>query len=131
LKNNLHGFLFFSFQSRTQSTIWSGVAFPALQLGGKGQQRDVTCALDRFAKPSLVARARACHPARQNLASLLYERLEHFDLLVVDEVHALDAKAANFLLPEILALAATARAARAAPRTAGTAAFSTLTTPAA
>jgi superfamily II DNA or RNA helicase len=36
--------------------------------------------------------------------------LEHLDLLIVDEVHALDAEAANLLLAEKLALSAAARA---------------------
>jgi len=53
-------------------------------------------------------------------------------LLVVDKVHALDTEPANFLLAEVLALAAAARAARAATtRAAGTAAFAALASPSA
>jgi hypothetical protein len=87
------------------------VAVFQLELSGEGEQRDVACALDGFAEPPLVARARTCHAARQNLAALLHERLKHLDFLVIDEVHVLDAKAANLLLAEILALSAAARTA--------------------
>src|SRR3979490_553475 len=109
-----------------------GENFLVLQLGRERQQCDVACALDRFTEPPLVARARARHAARQNFASILHEWLKHLDLLVVDEVHALDAEPANFLLAEVLALAAAARAARAATtRAAGTAAFAALASPSA
>jgi hypothetical protein len=109
-----------------------GKNFLLLQLGGEWQQRDVARAFDRFAEPPLVARARARHAARQNFASILYEWLKHLDLLVVDEVHALDAEPANLLLAEVLALAAAARAARAATtRATGTAALAALASPSA
>jgi len=70
------------------------------------QQRDVAGALDGFAEPALVARADAGHAARENLAALLHELREDVGALVVDEVHLLDAKLADFLFAEILALAA-------------------------
>ena len=102
----------------------------------KRQQGDVARPLDGHAKPTLVARANARHPARQNLSALLYELRQDIRALVVDEVHLLDAELANLLLAEILALAAwpstgTARAARStttrsafAPRAAVPAAWS-------
>jgi hypothetical protein len=73
---------------------------------GERQQRDVARALDRFAKPPLVARADAGHAARQNLAAFLHELRQDVGALVVDEVHFLDAELADFLFAEILALAA-------------------------
>jgi hypothetical protein len=77
---------------------------------GEGHQRDVAGALDGYAEPTLVARADAGHAARENLAALLHELREDVGALVVDEVHLLDAKLADFLLAEILALAARASA---------------------
>src|SRR5216684_3604597 len=99
---------------------------PLLELSGKWQQRDVARALDRFAEPALVTRTCAGHAARQNLAPLLNERLKHLGFLVIDEVHALDAESANFLLAEILALAAASRTPRSATWSSGTAAFASL-----
>ena len=90
---------------------------------GKGHQRDVAGALDGNAEPTLVARADAGHAARENLAALLHELREDVGALVVDEVHLLDTELTDFLLAEILALAA----ARTAGTTAG-AAFATRTT---
>src|SRR6202047_3076755 len=71
------------------------------------QQRDVAGALDGFAEPTLVARADAGHAARENFAAFLHELRQDVGALVVDEVHLLDAELADFLLAEILALAAT------------------------
>jgi len=95
---------------------------------GKRQQRDVARALDGHAEPTLMARANAGHAARQDLAALLHELRKNIRALVVDHVHLLDAELADFLLAEILALAArtpawTAGASRPAfaPRTARTA----------
>jgi hypothetical protein len=51
--------------------------------------------------------ADAGHAARQNLATLLHELRQDVGALVVDEVHLFDTKLADFLLTEILALAAT------------------------
>jgi len=82
-----------------------GENFLVLQLGRERQQCDVACALDRFPKPPLVARARARHAARKNFASILHEWLKHLDLLVVDEVHALDTEPANAGVRLNLALA--------------------------
>ena len=81
----------------------------------KREQRDVARPLDGFAEPALVARARAGHAARQNLAALLHERLEHLDFLVVDEVHFLDAEAANLFLAKILAFTSPRRPAASRP----------------
>jgi hypothetical protein len=86
------------------------------------QQRDVACALDRFAEPTLVARADAGHAARENFAAFLHELRQDVGALVVDEVHLLDAELADFLFAEVLALAA-ARSAW----TAGTSAWSAFT----
>ena len=55
------------------------------------------------------------------LPALLHERLEHVDFFVIDKVHMLDAKPAHFLLSEILALSAAARAAGTSARSAGSA----------
>ena len=95
---------------------------------GKGQQRDVTRALDRHAEPTLMARTNARHAARQNLAALLHELRKNIRALVVDHVHLLDTELADFLFAEVLTLAArtsarTTGASRAAfaPRTTGTA----------
>jgi hypothetical protein len=60
----------------------------------------------------------------------LHERLEHLGFFVIDEVHALDAEAANLFLAEILALAAAPRAAGSATTWAtGTPAFAALASP--
>jgi hypothetical protein len=79
------------------------------------QQSDVARALDGFAQPALVPRANAGHAPRQNLPTLLHELRQNVRALVVDEIHFLDAEFANFLLAEILALAA-----RTSARTSGT-----------
>jgi hypothetical protein len=86
---------------------------------GKRKQRDVARALDGFAKPALVTCADAGHAARQNLSAFLHELRKNVGTLVVDEVHFLDAKLADFLFAKILALAAarTAWSTRTAART--------------
>ena len=58
--------------------------------------------------------ADARHAPRQDLAALLHKLGKNVGTLVVDEVHFLDAKLADFLFAEILALAA-----RTTARTAG------------
>ena len=73
---------------------------------GEGHQGDVASALDGYAEPTLMARAHAGHAARENLAALLHELGEDVGAFVVDHVHLLDAKLADFFLAEILALAA-------------------------
>jgi hypothetical protein len=88
------------------------------------QQSDVARSLDRHAQPALVPCTNARHAARQNLAALLYELRQNVRALVVDHVHLLDAELANFLLAEILALAA-----RPATRTAWTSAARSAFTP--
>jgi hypothetical protein len=86
---------------------------------GKWKQRDVARALDGFAEPALVTCADAGHAARQNLSAFLHELRKNVSALVVDEVHLLDAKLADFLFAKILALAAarTAWSTRTAART--------------
>src|SRR6266568_589160 len=78
---------------------------------GKRQQSNVARALDGFAQPALVARARAGHAPRKNLAAVLHEGLEHFHLLEVNKVHTVHAEPADLLFAEELPLAL-ARAAR-------------------
>jgi hypothetical protein len=87
---------------------------------GERKQRDVARALDGFAEPALVTRTDAGHAARQDLAAFLHELRKNVGALVVDEVHLLDTKLADFLFAEILALAAA--------RTAGTTAWTAFTT---
>lgn len=72
----------------------------------KRHQGDVSGALDSHAQPALVPRAHAGHTSRKNLAAFLHELRQNVGALVVDEVHLLDTELADFLLPEILALAA-------------------------
>src|SRR5580692_9611413 len=99
--------------SRTRSLRTRGAS-------GEWKQRDVACALDRFAEPALMASTNARHAARQDLAAFLDELRQDVGTLVVDEVHLLDTKLADFLFAEILALAAA--------RTAGTTARTTFAT---
>src|ERR1700722_16003991 len=73
---------------------------------GKRQQGDVARTLDGHAEPALVAGTNSSHTPRENLAALLDKLREDVRTLVVDEVHLLDAKLADLLLAEILALAA-------------------------
>ena len=73
---------------------------------GKWQQSNVAGPLNGHTQPALVACAYACHPARQNLSALLHELRQNVRALVVDEIHLLDTKLADFLFAEILALAA-------------------------
>src|SRR5712692_793250 len=75
-----------------------------LKVGGKRQQGDVAGALDGFTQPALVLRAGAGHAPRQDLAAVLHERLQHLHLLVIDEVHPLDAEAPHLFLHKILSL---------------------------
>ncbi len=91
-----------------RSCLWRGLARlqRARSAAGEGEQGDVAGALDGHAEPTLVTRAHAGHAARQNLAALLHELREDVGALVVDEVHLFDAKLADFLFAEILALAA-------------------------
>jgi hypothetical protein len=91
------------------------------------KQGDVARALNGDAEPALVARANSGHTPRQNLAALLNELRKNVRAFVVDEVHLLDAKLADFLLAEILAFA-TRPAAGSARTTTAWAAFATRTT---
>jgi len=63
-----------------------------------------------------MARADTGHAPWQNLAAFLDELRKNVGALVVDEVHLLDTELADFLLPEILTLAAsrTSRSSRSA-----------------
>jgi hypothetical protein len=70
------------------------------------QQGDIARTLDGNAEPALVTRANSGHAARQNFAAFLDELRKNVRALVVDEVHLLDTKLADFLFAEILALAA-------------------------
>src|ERR1700722_4868442 len=88
---------------------------------GKRQQGDVARTLDGHAEPALVAGTNSSHTPRENLAALLDKLREDVRTLVVDEVHLLDAKLADLLLAEILALAA--RTAAGTARTAAGSAF--------
>ena len=72
----------------------------------KRQQGNVARALDGHAQSALVPRADAGHAARKNLAAFLHELRKNVRALVVDEIDLLDAKLADFLFAEILALAA-------------------------
>src|SRR6202790_4678556 len=93
----------------------------------KRQQGDVARALDSHAEPALVARANSGHAPRQNLAAFLDKLRKNVCALIVDEVHLLDAKLADFLLAEILPLAART-AAGTARTTAARSAFAAWTT---
>src|ERR1700680_1284762 len=68
---------------------------PALADLREGEQRDVSCALQRNRQRSLMASARARHPARQDLAPLREAPTQAGALLVVDEVDVLEAEAAH------------------------------------
>ena len=81
----------------------------ARRLGTRGaarkrQQGDVARALDGHAQPTLVARANSGHAPWENLAAFLHELRQNVRALIVDEVHLLDAKLADFFLAEVLAL---------------------------
>ena len=88
-----------------------------LQFGGEREQRDILRALDRYREPALMARASARHAARKNFAALLDERRQNLGLLVVDEIDAIDAKTANFLFANEVALSSFRRSAGAAAAT--------------
>jgi hypothetical protein len=92
----------------SRGRTWNNYArrLRARRASRKRQQRDVARALDGHAQPTLMPRADARHPARQNLPAFLHKLRKDVRALVVDEVHLLDAELAYFLLPEILALAA-------------------------
>jgi hypothetical protein len=91
------------------------------------QQGNVAGALDGHAEPALVARANSGHAPRKNFPAFLNELRKNVRALVVDEVHLLDAKLADFLFAEILPLAA-GTAAGAARTTAAWSAFAARTT---
>jgi hypothetical protein len=89
---------------------------------GKRQQSDVAGALDGDTEPTLVTRANTGHATRKNFAALLHKLRKNVGALVVDQVHFLDAKLADFFLAEKLPLAA-ARSAWTAARTTRTRTF--------
>lgn len=72
---------------------------------GERHQRDITSAFDGHAEPALMPRADTGHAARENLAALLHELRQNVRALVVDKIHLLDAKLADFLLAKILPFA--------------------------
>jgi hypothetical protein len=84
----------------------------------KRHERNVARALDGHAEPPLMTGANAGHAAGKDLPALLHELRENVGALVVDEVHLLDAKLADFLLAEILALTAPRSARTSAARSA-------------
>jgi len=86
----------------------------------KRQQGDVARTLDGHAQPALVAGANSRHAPRKNLAALLDKLREDVRALIVDKIHLLDAELADFLLAEILALAAGTAAGAAAATGSGT-----------
>src|SRR5580704_10322906 len=94
---------------------------------GKRQQGDIARTLDGHAQPALVPGANSSHAPRKNLAALLDKLREDVCALIVDKVHLLDAKLADLLLAEILALAART-AAGPARTTAAWSAFAARTT---
>src|SRR5262249_7160483 len=73
---------------------------------GKRQQSDIARALDGHAEPALVTSANAGHAARENLSALLHELRQDVRALVVDQIHLFHAEFANFLLADVLTLAA-------------------------
>src|SRR5580693_9169265 len=90
------------------SRLWNDLArrLRACRAACKRQQGDVARALDGNTEPALVTRANSSHAPRQNLAAFLDKLRKNVRALVVDEVHLLDAELADFLLAEILPLAA-------------------------
>jgi len=115
--------------SRRMRTVRAGGYYRARRLDARGaarkrQQGDIPSAFDGHAQSPLVPRAHAGHAAGQNLAALLDKLRQNVRALVVDEVHLLDAKLADFLLAEILALPTWTP-----PRTAGTTAARSTFTP--
>jgi hypothetical protein len=76
-----------------------------LNLGPERQERDVLRPLDGHRKPALVPRASAGHAPWQDLAAFLDELPEDVCLFVVDQIHLVDAKAANLLPANVAALA--------------------------
>ena len=92
----------------------------------EGQQSDVASALDRDAQPPLMTGANACHAARKDFPAFLDELGKNVGALVIDQVHLLDTKFADFFLAEELAFAA-ARSAR-TTWTAGSATFTSWAT---
>jgi hypothetical protein len=111
------------------SRLWNDLArrLRACRAACKRQQGDVARALDGNTEPALVTRANSSHAPRQNLAAFLDKLRKNVRALVVDEVHLLDAELADFLLAEILPLAART-AAGTARTTATRSAFAARTT---
>src|ERR1035438_1543905 len=73
-----------------------------LELRREGQQRDVAGFLDGVGEAALVGGADARDTARDNLAPLRDEGVQHLDVLVVDVVNLFDAEAANLLAAKVL-----------------------------
>jgi hypothetical protein len=79
----------------------------ALQFRCERQQGDVARTLDCHTKPALVLGTGAGRSPRHDLSSLLYEGLEHFGLLIVDEIDPIYTEPADLLFSEILPFAST------------------------
>src|SRR6476660_5925531 len=69
-------------------------------VGHVGDERDLPGALDRDLQLSLVHRARAGNPPRQNLAPLGHKGRQELDVLVVDVVDLVRAELADLAAPE-------------------------------
>jgi hypothetical protein len=91
------------------------------------QQSNVASALDGDTEPTLVTRTNAGHATGKNFAALLHKLGKDVGTLVVDQVHFLDAKLADFFLAEKLPLAA-ARSTWTAARATGAGTFAACTT---
>src|SRR5712692_8214477 len=77
---------------------------PALDHSRERQKGDVAGLLDGVAQAALARSADAGDAARNDLAPLGDERVQHLDVFVVDVVDSLDAEPAHFFAPEILLL---------------------------
>src|SRR3989442_9046667 len=72
---------------------------PALALVGRvGKQRHVTSALQRHREATLMPRAGAGHPARQDLAALAHEAPQPRYLFVIDQVDLFRTEVADLLV---------------------------------
>src|ERR1700688_3322171 len=89
-------------RSRRCGYHWARLLRPR-RASGERQQRNISRTLDRHAQPPLVPRAHPGHAPGQNLAAFLHKLRQNVRALVVDEVHLLHAKLADFLLAKILA----------------------------
>src|SRR5436309_9530251 len=75
------------------------MAGSSMQIGVRNQRQE-TRALDRFRELTLVARGGAGDARRDDLAGLVDEVLQHFDVLVVDPLDLLGGEAAELAATE-------------------------------